>query len=59
MEGQIARGIWKVVDRFKEKTVLGMRTVFKRKLGKDGHIKKYNSHFVAQESRQIKGLHYD
>ena len=58
MDGQIARGVWKVVDRPKEKTVLGTKTVFKRKVGQDGRVEKYKCRFVAKGFRQIKGIHY-
>ena len=58
MDGQIARGVWKVVDRPKGKTVLGPKTVFKRKVGQDGRVKKYKCRFVAKSFRQIKGIHY-
>ena len=39
--------------------MLGTKTIFKRKIGKDGRIEKYKSRFVAQRFRQIKGIHYD
>ena len=58
MDGQIARGVWKVVDRPKGKTVLGTKTVFKRKVGQDGRVEKYKCRFVAKGFRQIKGIHY-
>ncbi|CAN0209152.1 unnamed protein product, partial [Ascophyllum nodosum] len=58
MDGQIARGVWKVVDRPKKKTVLGTKTVFKRKVGQDGRVEKYKCRFVAKGFRQIKGIHY-
>ncbi|CAM9786059.1 unnamed protein product, partial [Ascophyllum nodosum] len=48
MDGQIARGVWKVVDRPKGKTVLGTKTVFKRKVGQDGRVEKYKCRFVAK-----------
>ena len=41
------------------KTVLGTKTIFKRKIGKDGRIEKYKCRFVAQGFRQIKCIHYD
>ena len=47
MGGQIARGVWKVVDRPKGKTVLGTNTVFKRKVGQDGRVERYKCRFVA------------
>ncbi|CAN0441603.1 unnamed protein product, partial [Ascophyllum nodosum] len=56
MDGQIARGVWKVVDRPKGKTVLGTKTVFKRKVGQDGRVEKYKCRFVAKGFRQIKGF---
>ena len=58
MHGHIARGVWKVVDRPKGKTVLGTKTVFKRKVDQDVRVEKYKCSFVAQGFRQIKGIHY-
>ena len=58
MDGQIARGVWKVVGRPKEKIVLVIKTVFKRKVGQDGRVEKYKCHFVAKGFRQTKGIHY-
>ncbi|CAM9206289.1 unnamed protein product, partial [Ascophyllum nodosum] len=58
MDGQIARGTWKVVDRPKGRTVLGIKTVFKREVGQDGRVEKCKCRFVAQGFRQIKGIHY-
>ena len=58
IDGQIARGVWKVVDRAKGKTVLGTKTVFKRKVDQDGRVEKYKCRFVAKVFRQIKGIHY-
>ncbi|CAN0393819.1 unnamed protein product, partial [Ascophyllum nodosum] len=51
--------VWEVVSRPKGKVVLGTKTIFKRKIGKDGRIEKYKCRFVAQVFRQIKGIHYD
>ena len=59
MDGQLARQVWGVIPRPKGKTVLGTKTIFKRKIGKGGRIEKYKYRFVAQEFRQIKGIHYD
>ena len=39
--------------------MLGTKTIFKRKIGKDGRIENYKRRFVAQRFRQIKGIHYD
>ena len=58
MDGQIARGVWKVVDRPIGKTVLGTKIVFKQKIGEDGHVEKYKCRFVAKDFHQIKGIHY-
>ena len=44
------------MERSKGKTVLGTKTLFKRKIGKDGQIEKYKCRFVAQGFRQVKGL---
>ena len=59
MNGQLAHQVWEVILRPKGKTVLGTKTIFKRKIGKDGRIEKYKCRFVAQGFRQIKGIHYD
>ena len=58
MDGQINNGVWVQVERPKGKTVLGTKTLFKRKIGKDGQVEKYKCRFVTQGFRQIKGLHY-
>ena len=58
MEGQIARGVWKVVDRPNGKTGPGTKTVFKRKVDQDGRVEKYMCRFVAKGFRQIKGIYY-
>ena len=59
MDGQLVRQVWEVVPRPKRKTVLGTKTIFKRKVGKDGRIEKYKCRFMAQGFRQIKCIHYD
>ena len=59
MDGQLARQVCEVVPRPKGKTVLGTKTIFKQKIGKDRRIETYKCRFVAQGLRQIKGIHYD
>ena len=39
--------------------MLSTKTIFKRKIGKDGRIEKYKRRFVDQGFRQIKRIHYD
>ncbi|CAM9520770.1 unnamed protein product, partial [Ascophyllum nodosum] len=58
MNGQINNSVWVQVERPKGKTVLGTKTLFKRKIGKDGQIEKYKRRFANQGFRQVKGLHY-
>ena len=58
MNGQIYNGVWVQVERPKGKTVLGIKTLFKRKIGKDGWIEKYKCRFVTKGFRQVRGLHY-
>ena len=41
MDEQLARQVWEVFPRPKGTTVLGPKTIFKRKIGKDGRIEKY------------------
>ena len=57
MDGQLARQVWELVTRPKGKTVIGAKTIFKRKIGKDGQTETYECRFVAQGFRQIKGTH--
>ena len=59
MDGQLAHQVWEVVPRLKGKTVFGIKTIFKRKIVKDGRMEKYKYRFVAQGFRQIKTIHYD
>ena len=58
MDGQITRGVWKVVDRLKGKLVLGTKTVVKRKVSEDGRVEKHKLCFVAQSFHQIVLIHY-
>ena len=58
MNDQIDNGVWVQVDRPKGKTVLGTKTLFKRKIGKDDQIEKYKYRFVIQGFPQVKGFHY-
>ena len=58
MNGQINNGVWLQVERPEGKTVLGTKTLFKRKIGKDSQIEKYKCPFVTQRFLQVKGLHY-
>jgi len=41
-----------------KETVLGTKIVFKRKLDQYGRIEKYKHRLVAQDFRQVKGVHY-
>lgn len=58
MDGQISRGFRKMVDRPKDKTVLGTRLIFKRKNGEDGNVEIYKCSYIAQGFRQIKEIKY-
>ena len=59
MDSQLARQVWEVFPRPKGKTVHRTKTIFKQNIGKDGRIEKYKYKFVAQGSRQIKGIRYN
>ena len=39
--------------------MFGTKTIFTQKIVKDVRIEKYKCRFVAQEIRQINGIHYD
>ena len=49
-DGQLAHQVWEVVPRLKGKTVFGIKTIFKRKIVKDGRIEKYNADSWLRDS---------
>ena len=57
MNGLINNGVWVQVERPKGKAVLGTKTLFKRKIGKDRQLQKYKCLIVTQEFRRVKWLH--
>ena len=46
------------VARPKDKLVVGTKTLYKRKIGQDGKVKKYKCRHVAQGFWQVGGVHY-
>ena len=59
IDGQVACGVWQVVGRPKDETVLGTRIVFKRKTNKKRGKDNYMCRRVAQGFRQAKGMHHE
>ena len=58
MNDQIRNGVWVQAERPKGDTLLSIKAFFKRKIGKDGKIKKYKCRFVTQKICHVRGLHY-
>ena len=56
MDGQIARGVWKVIERSKGKTALGTKIVFKRKVGQDGRVESPNAASRPRVSARSRGF---
>ena len=52
------RGTWKLVDRPKDRKVIGCRWVYVIKYGPNGDILRYKARLVAQGYSQIPGLDY-
>ena len=58
MLGMVANCVYKQVARPKDKLVVGTKMLYKRKIGQDGKVEKYNCRLVAQGLWQVEGVHY-
>lgn len=52
------KGVWTIVPRPKDRSVVGGRWVFKVKMNVDGSISKYKARYVAKGFSQIEGVDY-
>ena len=52
------RGIWKLINRLKDRKVIGCRWVYTIKYGPNGNILRYKARLVAQGHSQIPSLNY-
>ena len=50
---------WEILPRPVDKSVVGLRWIYKVKQVVDGSVEKYKAIFVAQGFSQIKGIYYD
>ena len=50
---------WEIVPRPVEKSVVGLRWIYKVKQAFDGSVEKYKAIFVARGFSQIEGIDYD
>jgi hypothetical protein len=59
MESHKEMGTWQIVDKPKDRKVIGNRFVFKLKINANGQIDKYKARLVAKGYSQKKGIDYD
>jgi len=55
----VKNNIWEVVPRPVDKSILGMRRIFKVKQTKCESTKKYKARFVAKGCSQVEGIDYE
>jgi hypothetical protein len=53
------KGVWKIVDRPRDRKAIGYKWIFKIKHNADGSIDKYKARLVAQGFTQRYGIDYD
>ena len=58
MLGMVENCVYKQVAWPKDKLVVGTKMFYKRKIGKDGKVKKYKCRLVAHGFWQVEGVHY-
>ena len=58
MLGMVKNCVYKQVARPKDKLVVGTKMLYKRKIGQDGKVEKYQCRLVAQGFWQVEGVHY-
>ena len=58
MLAMVENCVYKQVARPKDKLVVGTKMLYKRKIGQDGKVEKYNCRLVAQGFWQMEGVHY-
>ena len=51
--------VWEVVPRPKDRSVVGLRWIYKIKYAADGNIEKYKARFVAKGYAQKEGIDYE
>ena len=56
--GMVHNCVYKQVARPKDKLVVGTKMLYKRNIGHDGKVDKYNCRLVAQGFWQVEGVHY-
>ena len=56
--GMVENCVYKQVVRPKDKLVVGIKMLCKRKIGQDGKVEKYKCRLVAQGFWQVEGVHY-
>ena len=55
----VKNSAWEIVPRPVDKSVVGLRWIYKVKQVDDGSVEKYKAIFVARGFSQIEGIDYD
>eukprot|EP00253_Pinus_taeda_P005742 PITA_05742 len=58
-ESIIKNNIWELVPRPIDKSIVGLRWIFKVKYAENGSIEKYKARFVAKGCSQVEGIDYE
>eukprot|EP00253_Pinus_taeda_P015286 PITA_15286 len=58
-ESMVKNNVWKVVPRSVDKSIVGLRWIFKVKHGTNGSIEKYKAIFVSKGYFQVEGIEYE
>jgi hypothetical protein len=54
----VKNSVWEIVPRPIDKSVVGLRWIYKVKKALDGSVEKYKARFVARGFSQIEGIDY-
>ena len=58
-DSNVRNSAWEIIPRLVDKSVVGLRWIYKVKQDVDGSVVKYKARFVAQDFSQIEGIDYE